>query len=175
MKKTLKLAFRRQFGTYISKSAGYQLSAAWQSGLSNATTCGAFFGILICGQIVEYWGYKRTTMLALVVMIAAIFLPFFASTLPVLLVGEIACGIPWGFASVIGSAYASEIAPVALRGIMTMFIQLCWCIGFFISAGVMYSVSDRTDKASCLPPDSADCSGLIRFLSVYNGYGLSPL
>ena len=90
-------AFRKQFGYYVDEASGYQLAASWQTGITQASTVGAFVGILICGQIVEPLGYRRTTLIGLVLMIGAVFLTFFSETLPVLLVGEFCCGVPWGF------------------------------------------------------------------------------
>lgn len=90
-------AFRQHFGHFVDEEHGYQLDPAWQTGVQQASTVGAFVGILICGQIVEPLGYRRTTLIGLVGMMAAIFLTFFAETLPVLMVGEFLCGVPWGF------------------------------------------------------------------------------
>ena len=46
---------------------------------------------------------------ALFLMIGVIFIVFFAPSLAVLFVGELACGIPWGFYNNVASAYASEV------------------------------------------------------------------
>ena len=43
-------------------------------------------------------------------------------------------------------SYASEIAPVALRGYLTTYVNLCWIIGQFIAAGVLKAMSPRTDE-----------------------------
>lgn len=43
-------------------------------------------------------------------------------------------------------SYASEVTPVALRGYLTTYVNLCWVIGQFISAGVLLGVQDRTDQ-----------------------------
>jgi len=42
--------FQIKFGEYVGiGTTGYQLSAAWQAGLSNASGVGAFFGALLNG------------------------------------------------------------------------------------------------------------------------------
>lgn len=43
-------------------------------------------------------------------------------------------------------SYASEVTPVALRGYLTTYVNLCWVIGQFIAAGVLLGVQDRTDQ-----------------------------
>jgi SP family general alpha glucoside:H+ symporter-like MFS transporter len=90
-------AFRQNFGRYVDEASGYQLTPSWQTAVQQASTVGAFVGILICGQIVEPLGYRRTILIGLVMMIGAVFITFFSETLPVLLVGEFCCGVPWGF------------------------------------------------------------------------------
>ena len=90
-------AFRGHFGHFVDEQHGYQLDPAWQTGVQQSSTVGAFIGILICGQIVEPLGYRKTTLLGLGLMIAFIFMTFFAETLPVLMTGNLLCGIPWGF------------------------------------------------------------------------------
>ena len=90
-------AFREHYGRYVDEASGYQLVPGWQTAISQASVVGAFVGILICGQIVEPLGYRKTTLLGLVLMIGAIFATFFAETVAVLLVGQFLCGVPWGF------------------------------------------------------------------------------
>lgn len=40
----------------------------------------------------------------------------------------------------IGPAYASEVCPLALRGYLTCYVNLCWAIGQLIAAGVLYGL-----------------------------------
>lgn len=46
-------SFQVKYGTFVGVTnttrSGYQLSAAWQAGLSNGSTVGAFFGTLLNG------------------------------------------------------------------------------------------------------------------------------
>lgn len=87
-------AFQRRFGE-PSADGGYQISAAWQSGLSNGALVGEVLGLLLIGYIVERVGYKKTMIGSLVLLTGFIFIVFFAQNLPMLLVGEILMGIPW--------------------------------------------------------------------------------
>jgi SP family general alpha glucoside:H+ symporter-like MFS transporter len=59
---------------------------------------------------------------ALAMMIAFIFIPFFAQTLQTLLIGEILQGIPWGVFQTMTTAYASEVCPVSLRAYLTTYV-----------------------------------------------------
>lgn len=87
-------AFQLRFGE-PSADGGYQISAAWQSGLSNGALVGEVIGLFFIGYIVERIGYKKTIIGALTLLTGFIFTVFFAQNLPMLLVGEIVMGIPW--------------------------------------------------------------------------------
>jgi len=72
------------------------LTAPWQTGLSNGALVGEILGLLITGIVAERFGYRKTIITALVLVIAFIFIVFFAHSIEMLLVGEILLGIPWG-------------------------------------------------------------------------------
>ena len=85
-------------------------------------------------------------IVALFFMNAFIFITFFAPSIQVLLVGQILCGLAWGVFATIGPAYASEVCPLALRGYLTTYVNLCWAIGQFIAAGVLDGLIDNKTK-----------------------------
>ena len=140
-------AFQKHFGEQLADGS-YQVPPAWQSACSYASTAGAFIGILACGALQPKFGYKKLMIGSLFAMIAFIFIPFFAETLPIMMVGQLMCGIPWGFYNAIAQAYASEVAPLPLRGIFTMYNQSCWCTGQLITAGILYGFRNGTTKVS---------------------------
>jgi SP family general alpha glucoside:H+ symporter-like MFS transporter len=137
-------SFQQKYGEAYGD--GYQLSSRWQAALSNSTTVGVIIGLLIVGWLVDKYGYRRISMVSYVLMTGFIFIPFFAPNVQVLLVGEILCGLPWGVFNILGPAYASEVMPVVLRGYLTSYVNLCWVIGQFISAGVLNGLVHRTDQ-----------------------------
>ncbi|KAK1715001.1 hypothetical protein CaCOL14_006133 [Colletotrichum acutatum] len=128
--------FQRKYGTFVEAQNKYVISAAWQSGLSNGARAGEIFGLVIAGWTADRYGYRVTTMGFLVLMIAFIFVLFFAPNVQILVLGEVLCGIPWGAFQSVTPAYASEVAPVVLRPYLTTFINMCWVIGQFFSAAV---------------------------------------
>lgn len=129
-------AFRQKYGNYYP-GVGYQLTASWQAALPNASTIGIIIGAFGNGFFSARYGYKRVMLVALVFMAAFLFIPFFAPTVQVLLVGEIFCGLSWGVFFTVGPAYSSEVCPLALRGYLTGYVNMCMIIGQFISAGVL--------------------------------------
>jgi SP family general alpha glucoside:H+ symporter-like MFS transporter len=95
----------------------------------------------------------------LMLLNATIFIMFFANSLPVFFVSQIAEGIPWGifvrtrkirryarkkadrpqFKQIANApAYCSEIVPMRLRAPATQVLQLFWAIGAIIVGGVTY-------------------------------------
>jgi SP family general alpha glucoside:H+ symporter-like MFS transporter len=70
-------------------------------------------------------------------MTGFIFVSFFAIRIEMLLIGQMLCGFTWGVYATTGPAYASEVCPLALRGHLTVYVNLCWAMGQFISAGVL--------------------------------------
>lgn len=143
-------AFQRQFGQPVGDGT-YQIEPAWQGACNNASTIGAFIGILVCGVVQPIFGYKKVILATLAMMIAAIFIPFFANSIEVMFIGQLVCGFPWGFYNAIAQAYASEIAPLPLRGIFTMYNQMCWCTGQFITAGILYGFRNGQTKVRYHP------------------------
>ncbi|KAK7207357.1 general substrate transporter [Myxozyma melibiosi] len=143
-------SFVTKYGEYVGVSSsvptGYQLTAAWQTGLSQGSSCGSVIGCLISGYLVGRWGSRRAQLGALVALACFIFIVFFAPSLKALVAGEVLCGIPWGILATTAPAYASEVLPLALRVYMTSYTNMCFIIGQLISAGVLKGLSTRTDQ-----------------------------
>ncbi|OCL11723.1 general alpha-glucoside permease [Glonium stellatum] len=137
--------FQKTFG--VEQADGtYQLTAAWQSGLSNAPLVGEILGLMINGIVAERFGYRKTIIGALSLVTAFIFIVFFAQTLPTLLIGEILLGVPWGVFQTITTTYAAEVCPVALRAYLTTYVNLCWVMGQLIASGVLRAMVTRNDN-----------------------------
>ncbi|KAJ5633532.1 hypothetical protein N7528_001374 [Penicillium herquei] len=139
--------FNVRYGT-LQPDGSYVISAPWRSGLTNGEACGEILGLWACGMIQARFGYKKTLMGALVLIVGAIFITFFAQNLPMLLAGEIVCGLAWGVFPALATAYASDICPVVLRPYLTTYVNLCWVFGELMATGVLSRMLDRTDQWS---------------------------
>ncbi|KAK9250025.1 general substrate transporter [Lipomyces tetrasporus] len=129
-------AFNEKFGT-LQPDGSYVISAAWQSGLSNGGQVGQICGLYFAGYAADRFGYRKTMIAALIAIAAFVFIQFFAPNVQTLLAGYILCGLPWGAFQTITCAYAAEVCPIALRGYLTTYVNLCWVIGSFIAAGIV--------------------------------------
>ncbi|OAL38629.1 hypothetical protein AYO20_02279 [Fonsecaea nubica] len=137
--------FQRRFGVSL-KDGGYAIPTRWQSALFQSGQCGAFVGVFLAGPVTNRLGYRWTTILALVLMNATIFISFFADSLTVLTVGQALEGVPWGFFIANSPAYASEIVPLVLRGACTASLQMAWSVGQIIVAAATYGYNKRNDQ-----------------------------
>ena len=115
--------FNKKYGE-LQPDGTYQVSARWQSGLSNGAQCGEIIGLIINGFVSERFGYRYTVMACLVLITGFIAIFFTAPNIKVLLVAEILAGIPWGVFQTLTITYASEVCPVALRGYLTCYVNL---------------------------------------------------
>lgn len=138
-------AFQKKYGE-IAANGKWTIPTKWQSALFQSGQCGAFVGVFLAGPVTNRLGYRWTTILALVLMNATIFISFFADSLAVLVIGQTFEGIPWGFFIANAPAYASEIVPIALRGATTGTLQMSWSIGGIIVAGATYGYNKRSDQ-----------------------------
>ena len=102
-------SFNKRYGTYSDVSDTYQVGAPYQSALGVAPTIGAIFGAFLNGWLTNKFGYKRVLLASLALMVAFIFVLFFAGNLAMLLAGLILCGLPWGVFATTAASYASEI------------------------------------------------------------------
>ena len=132
-------AFQRDFG-YLYQGS-YIISAPWQTGLSMGSPIGQVVGALFAGYPMEWYGRRLTFAACVIATTGCVFIQFFARSLPVLLVGELLGGLVLGTYAVIAPAYASEVCPVALRGIFTAYVNLCFVMGQLIANGVIAGTS----------------------------------
>lgn len=74
----------------------YQISPAWQSGLTNAAVTGEILGLMLNGYLTDRFGYHKTMVFTLIWMSLFVFLAFFAVNIEMLLAAQVLCGLPWG-------------------------------------------------------------------------------
>ncbi|KAG0649561.1 Maltose transport MAL31 [Hyphodiscus hymeniophilus] len=139
-------SFEKKYGKYFGEDLGYQVSAGWQTALTLGGAVGQLIGALGASWPMERWGRIPVFAANIVATTAIIFMQMFATNIKVLTASEYLAGIPYGFYLVIASTYASEVCPVALRGILQAAINLAYVIGQFIAAGVGRGVSTRLDQ-----------------------------
>ncbi|KAK3075017.1 hypothetical protein LTR53_002052 [Teratosphaeriaceae sp. CCFEE 6253] len=115
--------FQRDFG-YLYEGS-WIIRAPWQTGLSMGSPIGQVVGAFFAAYPMEWFGRKKTFGGCVILTTSFIFIQFFARSLPVLIVGELLGGLVLGTYATIAPTYASEVCPVALRSVLTSYINLC--------------------------------------------------
>ena len=103
--------FQKKFGDYYPEEDEWVVSAPWQSGLNMASTVGAIFGGLCKGYFAQKYGYRWVLFIGLGTLNLFIFVVFFATGAPMLLVGQIMCGLCWGVFATLAPAYGMYNPP----------------------------------------------------------------
>ncbi|EXJ81959.1 hypothetical protein A1O1_08026 [Capronia coronata CBS 617.96] len=127
--------FQRDFG-YLYKG-NWIISAPWQTGLSMGNPIGQVVGALFAAYPMEWYGRKLTFGACVIFTTGCVFIQFFARSLSVLLAGELLGGLVLGSYAVIAPAYASEVCPLALRGVLTSCTNICFVIGQLLANAVI--------------------------------------
>lgn len=73
-------AFQEKYGVLVGENT-WAIPTRWQSALFQSGQCGAFVGVFLAGPVTTRLGYRWTTIWALVLMNATIFISFFVSGL----------------------------------------------------------------------------------------------
>jgi len=148
-------AFAKKYGApagIVDDVQTYQVSATWQTAISNATATAQIIGLFFNGIISERIGYRKTMMGALFAITCFIFVTFFAVNVHMLLAGYILSGLPWGIFQTLTTTYAAEVTPVTLRPYLTTYVNLCWVIGQLIASGILKAfVSGKTQWSYRIP------------------------
>jgi len=146
--------FCERFGTWDAKSKVWEISAGWQTGLSMCVNVGEIIGLQMSGFFADRFGYRYTLIGSMVVLAGFIFLLFFAKSCVMIAVGQVLCGIPWGFFQTLAVSYASEVCPLALRYYLTSYVNVCWVFGQLFASGIMKNSQEamsHTDMGWRLP------------------------
>lgn len=130
-------SFTKRFGLQLEDGGEYEISSTWQMLLGASPFIGLLTGTMINGVLTEKFGHRRVILGSLIIMTLFIFISFYATSIEMLLVGQIFCGIPWGVFATIGPTYSSEICPTILRGYLTSYVNMCWALGQCLAAIVL--------------------------------------
>ncbi|EEA23406.1 hypothetical protein TMatcc_002272 [Talaromyces marneffei ATCC 18224] len=134
-------SFKTHFGQYVNATSGYQIPAHWQLAIGCSSSVGNIIGIYIGAFTTDRLGYKRSLLLWLTWLTAFIFVSFFATHISVVFAGELLCAMSWGVFATLAPPYATELVPVVLRGLLEIWIVMCWGIGQLLSYSVLLTLN----------------------------------
>ncbi|KAI0555873.1 sugar porter family MFS transporter [Xylaria curta] len=136
--------FKKDFGVE-HPNGEFVIPARWQTGLSLGNPLGQVVGALFSAYPMELFGRKWTFFGCVALTAGLVFIQFFARSLEALLVGELLGGLVLGCFVVIGPTYASEVCPMALRGYLTSYTNLCFVTGQLLGNGVTAGTATLTN------------------------------
>ncbi|PVH84991.1 general substrate transporter [Cadophora sp. DSE1049] len=128
-------AFRETFGRPYD--ADYVVDANWQLGFQAATLGGIVLGGFVTGFATQRWGRQLCIFFAYFLTIGGVFMQYFSSTPAEYFGAKILTGIPLGCFTTVAPTYASEIAPLPIRGALTSGMNFSIVLGQLIGFGVM--------------------------------------
>jgi MFS transporter, SP family, general alpha glucoside:H+ symporter len=115
-------AFQKKFGHEVGDTGKYQLDPSWQVALGMAVPLGNIVGITLNASLTERFGHKKILIGGLIVLSGLITIQFRATSIEQLFAGQICSGVPWGMFTTMAPAYASEVAPLALRSYLETWV-----------------------------------------------------
>ena len=113
--------------------------------LRQGNPVGQVLGALICDYPLESLGRRLTLALCCIWSVAFIFVQYFADSIEMLCIGEALGGLAYGFYVVVAPTYASEVCPLALRGVLAASVNLAFVIGQFIAQASSAAFESRLD------------------------------
>lgn len=140
--------FEKKYGTYHPDMDRWIVAPKWQVALTDVSQAGNIVGLLLMGTLTDRFGHRMVIQGCLVSIACFNLITFFAPNVKVLTVAMALAGIPQGIFGILGSAYASEVAPLALRGFLTSFVNICWIIGQLVAGGVLNGLVDNPTEWS---------------------------
>jgi len=99
--------------------------------------CRTAIGALTAGQIADWIGRKKTVMAFLVVSWIGVTMEFISTTNELFFGGKFVNGFAVGTLAALGTTYVGEIAPLALRGLLTAVIALAYTVGPLCAALIL--------------------------------------
>jgi MFS transporter, SP family, general alpha glucoside:H+ symporter len=147
--------FRQDFGQsfVVNGQPAYIISANWIAIFSGVSQLTAIVGALSTGWLADKIGRKYANAAACVISIGGVGAQFAArGSLPILCAGKAINGYPVGAWLVLGPLYASEVAPLKLRGWLTAMTNIIQFSGVLLFTGIMYQLGPmNSSKAYQIP------------------------
>lgn len=136
---------RQDYGELYGEgpTAVYVIPATWQSLYGGVAQLGAIIGAYGTGWLADRIGRRYTNLLSCVISVAGVGIQYASissGSLGILTAGKAINGISIGMWLVIGPLYASEVAPLILRGWLTAITNITQFSGVLLFTGIMYKL-----------------------------------
>ncbi|VUC27034.1 unnamed protein product [Clonostachys rosea] len=136
--------FRKDYGKPYA--GDYVVDANWQLGFQAGTLFAMVFGGWMAGLFIDRVGRQPVIGVAFIISIGGVFLQVFSKDIGQFLGGKVLTGIPLGVFTTAAPPYASEMAPLAIRGSISAGMNFAIVVGQLIGYGVMRQASFYGDS-----------------------------
>jgi MFS family permease len=139
--------FRKDFGEpyVVSAYQDYIIPSYWISIYTATSQLAGMVGAGVAGYLADKIGRRNTSFISCCVSIIGVGLQFAAKgSLPLLTVGKTVNGVALNSWFVLGPLYASEVAPLKLRGWLLSVTSFSTYVGIVVFTGVMYVCAQWT-------------------------------
>ena len=130
------IQFRMDYGhPYMGD---FVIPAKWQLAFTAASTIGLLVGGPPAALITKKWGRRPCLWLGYVFTFAGVFLQYYSvGNLPMFFASKLVTGLPLGIFVTVAPTYCAEVAPLALRGLITSATNWCIVAGQLIGYAVL--------------------------------------
>ena len=143
--------FRKDYG-FMDATGQYELYAKWQSAYSGGPAAGQVIGTIISGSIGDHIGRKWNFFVCYVLLFVGITIEVVsngtANNNAVFFVGKLINGVALGLLVTTAMTYIGEVAPLALRGILTAAAAAAFTLGPLVQALITNSYGDLASSWS---------------------------
>ncbi|KAF7554064.1 hypothetical protein G7Z17_g3177 [Cylindrodendrum hubeiense] len=149
--------FREDYGELFGEgdSATYIIPATWQSLYGGVSQLGAILGAAVTGWLADRIGRRYANILSCAISIIGVAIQYISTrdgSLPILTAGKAVNGLSIGAWLVIGPLYASEVAPLKLRGWLTAMTNIIQFSGVLVFTGIIYRLGPQNDPDAYIIP-----------------------
>nr|WP_284503977.1 MFS transporter [Caballeronia sp. GAWG2-1] len=109
------------------------LDAFWMGMLGSSALIGIFFGSLVFGWLSDRLGRQKIFLLSFIIITAAAFAQFYATTPAMLVALRVLIGFGMGGDFAVGHAILAEFSPRKHRGTLLGSFSVIWTIGYVIA------------------------------------------
>ena len=137
------------------EAATYVIPATWQSIYGGISQLAAIIGAIATGWMADKIGRRYTNVLFCAISLVGVGVQYastYSGSLPMLTAGKGVNGLPIGAWLVLGPLYASEVAPLKLRGWLTAITNIVQFSGTLLFTGIMYKLGPLDDPNAYIVP-----------------------
>jgi MFS family permease len=147
--------FRQDYGERFgsNENVAYIIPAVWISLFNGTSQISAVIGAYLAGFLAERIGRKNTNLIACILSMGGVAGQYASNgSLVIMIVGKIINGFPIGMWLVLGPLYASEVAPLKLRGWLIAMTNIIQLSGVLLLTGVVYKLGPMEETISYKAP-----------------------